>query len=196
MIVQLRGTLLMKRPTEIVVDVQGVGYGVLITIPTYSALPEAGNEVRLHIHTHVREDVLALYGFVNAPEKQLFEKLLTVTGIGPRLAVTIMSGIPVDDLVSAIRSNNSERLTRVPGIGKKIAERMLLELRDKTDVESSEEPGKVPGPSLVERDVLSALENLGYSRNLIEKGLAVARKQAAAQQSFDTLFRAVLNQLS
>src|SRR5713101_9751661 len=131
MIAHLRGKLISRHPNEVIVETMGVGYDVTISVPTFSELPPAGSEVALHIHTHVREDQIALYGFLRPEEKQLFEKLITVSGIGPKLAITILSGMPADDMVSAIRGNDVARLTRIPGIGKKTAERMILELRDK-----------------------------------------------------------------
>src|SRR3954469_25039665 len=131
MIAHLRGKLLDKHPNQAIVEAAGVGYDVTITVPTFSGLPAVGTEVAMHIHTHVREDVIALYGFLLASEKLLFEKLITVSGIGPKLAITILSGMAADEMVGAIRGNDLARLTRIPGIGKKTAERMVLELRDK-----------------------------------------------------------------
>src|ERR1700726_2558494 len=131
MIAHLRGKLLVKRPNQAIVETAGVGYDVTISVPTFSDLPGIGNEVALHVHTHVREDLIALYGFLRPAEKQLFEKLITVSGIGPKLAITILSGMPADEMTGAIRGNDIPRLTRIPGIGKKTAERMILELRDK-----------------------------------------------------------------
>src|SRR6202451_931550 len=139
MIAHLRGTLLSKHPNQAVVETAGVGYEINISVPTFSELPAQGSEVALHIHTHVREDLIALYGFLRPAEKQLFEKLITVSGIGPKLAITILSGMPADEMVRAIRGNDITRLTRIPGIGKKTAERMVLELRDKLPVESAGE---------------------------------------------------------
>src|SRR5215470_5919329 len=131
MIAHLRGKLLVKHPNQAVVETAGVGYDVTISVPTFSDLPAVGSEVALHIHTHVREDVIALYGFLRSSEKVLFEKLISVSGIGPKLAITILSGMPAEEMVGAIRGNDVARLTRIPGIGKKTAERMVLELRDK-----------------------------------------------------------------
>src|ERR1700685_4320873 len=131
MIAHLRGKLLAKHPNQVIVETGGVGYDVTISIPTFSDLPGVGSEVALNIHTHVREDVIALYGFLRAGEKQLFEKLITVSGIGPKLAVTILSGMAADEMIAAIRGNDLARLTRIPGIGQKTAERMVLELRGK-----------------------------------------------------------------
>src|SRR5579864_4415909 len=131
MIAHLRGTLLAKHPNQAIVETGGVGYDVTISVPTFSELPATGADVSLYVHTHVREDVIALYGFLRPSEKLLFEKLITVSGIGPKLAITILSGMAADEVVGAIRSNDVARLTRIPGIGKKTAERMVLELRDK-----------------------------------------------------------------
>src|SRR5438552_10064722 len=131
MIAHLRGKLLARHPNQVIVETMGVGYDVTISVPTFSELPPAGSEIALHIHTHVREDQIALYGFLRSEEKHLFEKLITVSGIGPKLAVTILSGMPADEMVSAIRGNDVARLTRIPGIGRKTAEPMVLELRDK-----------------------------------------------------------------
>ncbi len=137
MIAHLRGKLLAKHPNQAIVETGGVGYDVTISVPTFSDLPGVGGEIALHIHTHVREDVIALYGFLRSSEKTLFEKLITVSGIGPKLAITILSGMAADEMGNAIRGNDIARLTRIPGIGKKTAERMVLELRDKLTVEKS-----------------------------------------------------------
>ncbi len=131
MIAYLRGSLLEKHPNQAIVDAGGVGYDVTIPISTYAALPEPGQEVRLRIHTHVREDALLLFGFLTADEKMLFERLISVSGIGPKLGITVLSGLPVRDLVAAIRAGEVERLVRIPGVGKKTAERIILELREK-----------------------------------------------------------------
>src|ERR1700685_2567989 len=131
MIAHLRGKILSKHPNQLILETAGVGYEVNISVPTFSDLPANGSEVALHIHTHVREDVIALYGFLRPAEKQLFEKLMTVSGIGAKLAITILSGMAADEMAAAIRRNDVARLTRIPGIGKKPAERMVWELRDK-----------------------------------------------------------------
>src|SRR5208283_402973 len=190
MIAHLRGTLLAKRPNQAIVETHGVGYDVAISVPTFTEMPAAGAEVALHIHTHVREDALSLYGFLLLAEKQLFEKLLTVSGIGPKLAITILSGMPADEMVTAIRGGDLARLTRIPGIGKKTAERMVLELRDKLPTVTgagAEEVSAAATP--VEEDVISALVNLGYQRATAEKALLAARSRAGASgQSFDGLF--------
>lgn len=193
MIAHLRGKLLAKHPDQAIVETGGVGYDVSISVAAFSELPAVGNEVSLFIHTHVREDALALFGFLRADEKRLFEKLLTVSGIGPRVAIGILSGVPADDLVTAIRSGDLARLTRVPGIGKKTAERMVLELRDKL-AEWGAPPTVAASP--LEQDVLSALVNLGYSRPAAEKAVAAAARNGGAGASFDKLFRQCLAALS
>jgi Holliday junction DNA helicase RuvA len=192
MIAHLRGKLLAKHPNQAIVEAGGVGYDVTISVPTFSDLPAAGSEVALHIHTHVREDVIALYGFLRSAEKQLFEKLITVSGIGPKLAITILSGMPADEAVSAIQGNDVGRLTRIPGIGKKTAERMVLELRDKLPLEAKGAGTAAPALSAVEEDVLSALMNLGYQRAAAERALA----GVARSGSFETMFRGALAALS
>lgn len=195
MIAHLRGKLLAKHPNQVIVETSGVGYDVTITVPTFSDLPETGTEVVLHIHTHVREDALALYGFLRSSEKLLFEKLLTVSGIGPKLAITILSGMPAEEMVRSIRGNDVARLTRIPGIGKKTAERMVLELRDKLPEAGPAATPTAAPLSPVEDDVLSALLNLGYQRPAAEKALAAVSQDGSAK-SFDQMFRAVLGRLS
>ena len=195
MIAHLRGKLLAKHPNQAIVETGGVGYDVAISVPTFSDLPGVGSEVALHIHTHVREDALALYGFLLASEKTLFEKLITVSGIGPKLAITILSGMAADEMVGAIRGNDVARLTRIPGIGKKTAERMVLELRDKLPLAQAGPAAPAPALSAVEEDVLSALLNLGYQRASAEKALAVASNNGKAS-SFDAMFREALATLS
>ena len=195
MIAHLRGTLLTKHPNQVVVETAGVGYEVNISIPTFSELPASGAEVALHIHTHVREDVIALYGFLRPAEKALFEKLMTVSGIGAKLAITILSGMAADDMAAAIRGNDLARLTKIPGIGKKTAERMVLELRDKLPPVSGTSTPTVSPMSAVEEDVLSALVNLGYQRAAAEKSLASVLKNGKSG-SFDAMFREALAGLS
>src|SRR5689334_5668982 len=199
MIALLRGTLLEKHPNQAIVDAGGVGYDVTIPVSTYTHLPEAGAEVKLCIHTHVREDALALFGFLTQDEKAIFEKLIGVSGIGPKLGVTILSGLAAPDLVNAIRRGEVERLVRIPGIGKKTAERMVLELRDKLPALSGDEP---PAPaaggdalSPVDQDVLSALMNLGCARPQAETAVRKAKAAAAtagAAADFEPLFRKAL----
>jgi Holliday junction DNA helicase RuvA len=193
MIAHLRGKLISKHPNQAIVDAGGVGYDVTISVPTFSELPALSVEVSFFIHTHVREDTLALFGFLRAGEKQLFEKLLSVSGIGPKLAITILSGMPVDAMIAAIKGNNVAALTRVPGIGKKTAERMVLELRDKLDG-FGVSPDTVTAASPVEEDVISALVNLGYQRQMAER--ALAKLGDVSEQSFDSLFRKAMAALA
>jgi holliday junction DNA helicase RuvA len=195
MIAHLRGKLLAKHPNQAVVETAGVGYDVTISVPTFSDLPGVGAEVALHVHTHVREDAIALYGFLHPSEKLLFEKLITVSGIGPTLAIKILSGMAADEMVGAIRGNDVARLTRIPGIGKKTAERMVLELRDKLPETGAAVAPPAPAISATEEDVLSALVNLGYQRANAEKALQVTTKNGKAA-TFDALFRETLAALS
>jgi holliday junction DNA helicase RuvA len=191
MIAFLRGTILEKHPNQVVVDVGGVGYDVTIPISTFSALPARGAEVRLRIHTHVREDTLSLYGFLTEEEKLLFEKLISVSGIGPRLAITVLSGLPVPDLVAAIRQGLVEQLVRIPGVGKKTAERMVLELREKLELLAPSVGAAAPLPaslSALDQDVLSALINLGCARPAAEAAVRKAKSQGLAE-GFEPLFR-------
>lgn len=192
MIAHLRGRLLVKHPNQAIVETGGVGYDITISVPTFSDLPAAGSEVSLHIHTHVREDSIALYGFLRTAEKQLFEKLISVSGIGPKLAITILSGMAADEMAGAIRSNDVARLTRIPGIGRKTAERLVLELRDKLPAAIAEAAAASP-MNAVEEDVLSALLNLGYQRAAAEKAVASAAKGGG---SFDAMFRQAMTMLS
>ena len=192
MIAHLRGKLITRHPNLIVVETGGVGYGVTVSVPTFSELPAIGSEVVLHIHTHVREDQLALYGFVRPEEKQLFEKLITVSGIGPKLAITVLSGMPADEMTKAIRANDLARLTKIPGVGKKTAERMVLELRDKlAPLDRADQVQQMPSLSATQEDVLSALLNLGFQHAAAEKALAQTARNGGAD-SFDALFRGAL----
>ena len=190
MIAHLRGKLAQKDPARVIVDVNGVGYEVFVPLTTFSALPETGSEVSIDVHTHVREDLIALYGFSTRRERMIFEKLMTISGIGPKLAVTILSGGSVEDLVGAIKRSDLPRLTAIPSVGKKTAERIILELKDKFQdfVEAQAKPA-------VEVDVLSALENLGYNRALAEGAL---RRAADGDRDlvFDVLFKRALQILT
>lgn len=196
MIGHLRGTVLEKHPNQVVVEAAGVGYEVQIPISTYTSLPDAGAAVSLRIHTHVREDALLLFGFATTDEKAVFEKLIAVSGIGPKLAITVLSGLPTAELVAAIRTSDVQRLVRIPGVGKKTAERIVLELKDK--LMSIEVAGKIaaaaePGPTLspLEQDVLSALQNLGCSRAAAEQAIQKV-KDRGAPDVFEPYFRAAL----
>ncbi len=193
MIGHLRGTLLEKHPNQAIVDVQGVGYDVTIPISTYTSLPVEGAEVRLRIHTHVREDAIALFGFLTQDEKTLFEKLVSVSGVGPTLAIKVLSGLPVGELVTAIRGGQIAHLVRIPGVGKKTAERLILELKDKLDMltGSAAPPTTAQqGPvfTMVDQDVVSALLNLGCARPAAEQAVRKA-KAAGAADEFEPLFR-------
>ena len=192
MIAHLRGRLIAKHPNQAIVEAGGVGYDVNISVPTFSELPALGAEVAFHVHTQVREDSIALFGFLRPAEKQLFERLISVSGIGPKLAITILSGMAADEMVGAIRGNDVARLTRIPGIGKKTAERMVLELRDKLQ-DFGAAPVAAPA-SPIEEDVLSALVNLGYQRPAAER--ALAKVSNGNRQSFEALFRETLAALS
>jgi holliday junction DNA helicase RuvA len=195
MIAMLRGILIEKHPSQAIVEAGGVGYEVAIPVSTYTQLPETGSEVRLCVYTHVREDTLALYGFATRDEKALFEKLISVSGIGPTLAVKILSGLPAPELINAIRRSEIERLVRIPGVGKKTAERMALELRDKLPAapgEAAEAP--IPALTPVDQDVLSALLNLGCARPQAETAVRKA-KTTGASAEFEPLFRRALELL-
>ena len=196
MIAHLRGRLLSKAPGQAIVECGGVGYDVSISVPTFSALPAEGAEVSLFINTQVREDAIALFGFLNRDEKRLFERLITVSGIGPKLGITVLSGLPAASLVTSIRSGDHAQLTRIPGIGKKTAERVVLELKDKLDDLGGDTPA--PGSSFhagpVADDVLSALVNLGYRREAAQKAIeaAIAKHETTEltiRTDFDQLFR-------
>jgi Holliday junction DNA helicase RuvA len=195
MIAHLRGRLLSKSPNQAILECAGVGYDVTISVATFSALPSEGTEATLHIHTHVREDQIALFGFSETQEKRLFEKLLTISGIGPKLAITVLSGIDASRLITAIRSGDHATLTRIPGIGKKTAERVVLELKDKLDDLATAIPTTTGGPhhGPAGDDALSALVNLGYPRPVAQKAIETAiTKNPNAAQDFETLFRAAM----
>ena len=195
MIAHIRGQLLYKIPNYVVVDCGGVGYELWISVTTFTELGEVGAEVRLHVHTHVREDALQLFGFHEVTEKLLFEKLLTISGIGPKLAITVLSGIAADRLVAAIRGGDHGTLTKIPGIGKKTAERVVLELKDKLEGLAGAAPASASAtPSLgaTAEDVLSALVNLGYPRPIAQKAVESAAKDPAVSGDFEKLFRAAM----
>ena len=199
MIAHLRGCLIFKRPNQAVIETGGVGYDVAISVSTFSELPQEGSEISLFIHTHVREDAIALFGFLRAEEKQLFEKLISVSGIGPKLAITVLSGMSFSAAVAAIRSNDLAALTRIPGVGKKTAERMVLELRDKLEQFGGAAATPARASSPVEEDVLSALLNLGYQKVAIERAIAQAaqgHKNGGRGMDFEPLFRESLAMLS
>ncbi|HYR88398.1 MAG TPA: Holliday junction branch migration protein RuvA [Terriglobia bacterium] len=190
MIAHLRGKLVHKDPARVIVDVNGVGYEVYVPLTTFTALPESGSDVSIDIHTHVREDVIALYGFSTRRERMIFEKLMTISGIGPKLAVTILSGGSVEGLVGAIKRSDLARLTAIPGVGKKTAERIILELKDKFQdfTEAALKSG-------VEADVMSALENLGFSR-VVADGALKRAIDGDRDPAFDVLFKRALQILT
>jgi Holliday junction DNA helicase RuvA len=187
MIAHLSGKLLSKEPTSVIVDVSGVGYEVTIPLSTFYDLGDSGSTVQLRIYTHVREDALQLYGFRTARERELFLKLISVSGIGPKLGITLLSGMTADEMVASIRTNNLAKLTLIPGVGRKTAERLIMELREKVAELSSaqieEEFGAKPEVSTetaedaVRADALSALLNLGYQRSGAEKAIDAALEE-------------------
>ena len=194
MIAFLRGRLHSKTPNRAIIDCGGVGYDATISVATFTTLPAEGVEARLHIYTHVREDQIALFGFAELNEKRLFEKLLTISGIGPKLAITVLSGIDTDRLVTAIRGGDYATLTRIPGIGKKTAERVVLELKDKLD-DLATAPATAPVSSMgaAADDALSAMVNLGYARPIAERAIETAlSKDPATTHDFEVLFRAAM----
>ncbi len=196
MIGSLRGRLAEKRPNQVILDVGGVGYLVQVPLSTFAALGELHAEVTLLIHTHVREDALALYGFVSAREKHFFEMLLSASGVGPSLALKILSGMSVDELVPAIRGSDLARLTRIPGVGRKTAERIVVELKDKLEAVALEaERPTAASPAGVEADVVSALVNLGYDARTAESAVGEAKRETGTE-SFEKLLRASLQALS
>src|SRR5437879_10060910 len=196
MIGQLRGRLAEKRPNQVLLDVGGVGYLVQVPLSTYAALGELHTEVNLLIHTHVREDALALYGFVSAREKHFFELLLSASGVGPALALKILSGMSVEELVPAIRGGDLGRLTRIPGVGRKTAERMVVGMKDKLEAVAieSERPAATAAAG-IDADVVSALVNLGYDARTAENAVGEAKREAGAG-NFEKLLRAALQALS
>ena len=195
MIAALRGRLLEKHPARLIVDVHGVGYDVQVPLSTYGSVGDVGSELSLRVHTHVREEQIALFGFLTALELQIFERLISVNGIGPKVALAVLSGIAPGDLVAAVQGNEPARLTTIPGIGRKTAERIVLELRDRL-------PAAVPVPagsggpgSAVRADLLSALVNLGYQRPVVEKAVGDVLK-AQPDATFDEALRQSLGRLA
>jgi holliday junction DNA helicase RuvA len=192
MIAHLRGKLIDKQPGQIIVEAAGVGYDVAISVPTFTALPAVGAEAALHVYTQVTDDAITLFGFMEREEKRLFERLITVSGVGPKLAIKMLSGLEPERAVQAIKSQDHAQLTRIPGVGKKLAERLVVELKDKLeDFAVAPAPSTVKGAAV--EDVLSALVNLGYQRPAAEKAIeqAVSKDEALAAD-FDGLFRGAL----
>jgi Holliday junction DNA helicase RuvA len=190
MIGSLRGKLIEKRPNQVLLDVGGVGYQVQVPLSTFATLGPLHGETTLLIHTHVREDTLSLYGFLTAREKQCFELLISASGVGPSLALKILSGMSLEELVPAIRKGDLAQLVRIPGVGRKTAERIVVELRDKLVVVDVAEAGKPTTRSQLESDVGSALVNLGYDTRAVEHAIEKARGPAGAD--FEKLLRASL----
>ena len=194
MIGLLRGKLIEKRPNQVLLDIGGVGYQVQIPLSTFAGLGALHSEATLLVYTHVREDQLSLYGFLTAREKQCFELLISASGVGPNLALKILSGMSLEELVPAIRKGDVAELVRIPGVGRKTAERIVVELRDKLAVMEPVETGKPATRSQIESDVASALVNLGYDARAVEKAIEKAR-DGKAGADFDSLLRASLQLL-
>jgi Holliday junction DNA helicase RuvA len=197
-IAHLRGRILEKHPNRIVVDVNGVGYDVAVPLSTFYELGDTGADVALRIHTHVREDALALYGFASALELDLFERLIGVSGIGPKLGLAVLSGIEPFDLIRAIEQADVARLTAIPGVGKKTSERIVLELKDRlprVQVVAVAAGYAAPEPPALRDDLLSALVNLGYHRPLAEKAVAAAIK-TAPDGGFERTLKQALRELA
>jgi Holliday junction DNA helicase RuvA len=195
-IAHLRGRILDKQPNRLVVDVNGVGYDVAVPLSTFYGLGDPGSDIALRVHTHVREDALALYGFATRLEQDLFERLIGVSGIGPKLALAVLSGIEPGELIHAIEKSDLARLTAIPGVGKKTGERIVLELKDRLPRARAEAAAVdvVEAPALKD-DVLSALVNLGYHRPLAEKAVAAVVK-AAPEGDFERTLKLALRELS
>ncbi len=195
MIARLSGTLVESRPDRVVLDVNGVGYDVAIPLGTFAVLPATGARATLHVHTVVREDAFLLYGFATASEKDVFEKLLSVSGVGPKVALTVLSGLPIPELVSAIATQNARRLATIPGIGKKLAERLGLELKEKmAGLGLGSVPADAPPTSAAE-DAIAALKNLGYRPAQAEAAVASAAKEVSADD-LSALLQAALKGLA
>jgi holliday junction DNA helicase RuvA len=198
MIALLRGLLAEKQAARLIVDVQGVGYEVQVPLSTYYHLPDVGHDVTLRIHTHVREDALALFGFATILEQQLFERLIAVSGIGPRLALAVLSGIEPLDFVRVVQAGDVGRLTLIPGVGKKTAERIGLELKDRLPASLGPEAAVgagAPGAPILRADLLSALLNLGYHRALAEKAVDAAMR-AGVEPTFERTLKQALRHLA
>jgi Holliday junction DNA helicase RuvA len=204
MIAHLAGTLLEKQATSVIVDVGGIGYEVTIPLSTFYELEEPGSRVQLRIYTHVREDALQLYGFKTLRERELFTRIISVSGIGPKLGITLLSGMSADEMISAIRQNNLARLTLIPGVGRKTAERLVVELRDKIEslAVASGDEAQTPEPQsevmiedAVHADALSALVNLGYQRSAAEKAITSALGEGG-QITVESILRRSLRRLA
>ena len=204
MIAHLSGTLLSKQATSVILDVAGVGYEVSIPLSTFYELEDPGSSVQLRIYTHVREDALQLYGFKTARERELFLRLISVSGIGPKLGITLLSGMSADEMITSIRNNNLAKLTLIPGVGRKTAERLVMELRDKVaslsagvdeDLGAKSEAGALPTEDSMRADALSALLNLGYQRNAAEKAVTASLSENG-EVSVESILRSSLRKLA
>lgn len=204
MIAHLSGTLLSKQATSVILDVAGVGYEVSIPLSTFYELEDPGSNVQLRIYTHVREDALQLYGFKTARERELFLRLISVSGIGPKLGITLLSGMSADEMITSIRNNNLAKLTLIPGVGRKTAERLVMELRDKVaslsagvaeDLGVRSDAAAVPTEDSMRADALSALLNLGYQRNAAEKAVAASLSDDG-EVSVESILRSSLRKLA
>ena len=200
MIGQLKGQLIVKKPNLVLIDVHGVGYEVHIPLTSFYDLPGEGGEVILKIHTHIREDVLILFGFNTQREKDLFLKLISISGIGPKLAIAILSGARVEELAQAVGNGDLARLTAIPGVGRKTAERLVLELKNQItpfllpeQTREAPEAGRLDG---LQEDILSALVNLGYPRPGAEKALAAVLHSGESEKTFEDLLRHTLRRLA
>lgn len=191
MIAALRGRLAAKQVPRLIVDVQGVGYDVQVPLSTWARTCDIGEEISLHIHTHVREDQIALYGFASALDQQIFERLLAVSGIGPKVALAVLSGIQPSDLVTAVQTSDPARLTAIPGIGRKTAERIVLELRDRLPAAVAVADASGAPSSAIRTDLLSALVNLGYPRPTVDKVVNTVAK-AQPDATFEQALRETL----
>ncbi len=201
MIGYLRGQLLSKKPNQVILDVQGVGYEVHIPVTSFYELPEEGQEVMLRVHTHVREDALTLFGFSSQREKEFFLKLIGISGIGPRLAIGILSGARVEELAQAIAEGNLARLTAIPGVGRKTGERLVLELKSQVarfllPEEDAAAKGEVARADALEDDIVSALVNLGYPKAAAEKAFSVVLNSGESERTFEDLLRNTLRRLA
>ncbi len=192
----LRGRVLDKQPNRVIIDVQGVGYDLVVPLSTYYEIGDEGAEVALRVHTHVREEALQLYGFQTLLEQQLFERLISISGIGPKLAVAVLSGIETRELITAVQRGDVARLTRVPGVGKKTSERIVLELKDR--LAQLTMPADTPAVEVrggrVREDLLSALQNLGYHRPLAEKAVDTVLA-VEGEPTFEHALRGALREL-
>ncbi|HXG95052.1 MAG TPA: Holliday junction branch migration protein RuvA [Blastocatellia bacterium] len=203
MIAQLSGKLIHKQPNTIIIDVGGVGYEVTIPLSTFYELGEPGADVTLKIHTHVREDLIQLFGFFTALEKELFLKVTTVSGIGPKLGITMLSGMPAAELIQAIRNNDLARLTAIPGVGRKTAERVVVELRDKLGAIAIEETVSAAAASrelvvteaVVRDDTIAALMSLGYPKPVAEKAVSAAMREEG-ERTIESVLKRSLMRLS